>query len=119
MQCRALISEKDRIEVPRCSAERAGCRPPWRYRCRSRRHLQRSGTSSPTGRRSSTPYCKLYATRTGNTVVLRAPQSCTVPTGTALNLDQEDPIGSGTFGNRVDLNAPYCYTIWLSSSTSG
>lgn len=66
----------------------------------------------------ATPFCTLYATRTGETVALRSNQSCTVPTGTRLSLDQETAIGSGTFGNRVEANAPYCYTIWLSSSTS-
>jgi len=66
----------------------------------------------------ATPFCTLYAIRTGETVALRSNQSCTVPTGTALSLDQETAIGSGTFSNRVQANAPYCYTIWLSSSTS-
>ena len=67
----------------------------------------------------ATSFCRLYATRTGDSVTLRANQSCTVPTGTALSIDQETSIGSGTFGARTAANAPYCYTIWLSSSTSG
>jgi hypothetical protein len=66
----------------------------------------------------ATPFCRLYATRTADSVALRANQSCTVPTGTALSIDQETTIGSGTFGARVEVTAPYCYTIWLSSSTS-
>lgn len=66
----------------------------------------------------ATPFCNLYGVRNGATVTLRAPQNCTVPTGTALSLDQETSIGSGTFGNRVNVTAPYCYTIWLSSSTT-
>lgn len=66
----------------------------------------------------ATSFCNLYATRSGNTVSLRANQSCTVPSGTPLSLDQEATIGAGDFGNRVAVNAPYCYTVWLSSSTS-
>ena len=66
----------------------------------------------------ATPFCKLYATRTGQSVALRANQSCTVPTATQLSLDQETSNGSNTFGARSDVSAPYCYTIWLSSSTS-
>lgn len=66
----------------------------------------------------ATPFCTLYAIRTGETVALRSNQSCTVPTGTRLSIDLETALGSGTFGNQVEMTAPYCYTVWLSSSTS-
>lgn len=65
----------------------------------------------------ATNFCNLYANRVEGVLFLKNGQSCTVPTGTPLLLDQEAHVGVGDFGAQLTTMAPFCYTIWLSSST--
>lgn len=85
-----------------------------------RSHHVLSGTEEADGGITlSTQFCNLYAYRAEGVVFLRADQICTIPTGTVLRLQQENRSGSGEFGSQATAPAPYCYTIWLSSATSG
>lgn len=81
-------------------------------------HTMSAVEESDGGITFSSSFCNLYASKVNGLVVLKDGQSCKVPSGTPLVLDQEATTGVGDFGARNNLSAPFCYTVWLSTSTA-